>query len=421
MSPEQVRAEPVDVRSDVFSFGVVLYELLARRHPFLRPTMTATLNAVVIDTPQELSAIDRTIPPAVAGIVRRCLEKAREDRYRSAYELAVALDAVGRAPTGAVSLQEVEERSPYPGLRSFSEKDAAVFFGREEEIAALWTRIRARRLLAVIGPSGTGKTSFLRAGVIPARPEGWAAIACTPGTAPLRGLGHALGPTLAGDPEALSELAAFDDPATAVRLVRRWRSAHAEALVIIDQFEELFTLNPPDAQAPFASLLGRLIEEADVHVVVSVRDDFLMRCHDHAVLAPVFSDLTPLGSLTRANLARAVVDPARTRGYRFDDDSLVDAMVEAVADARAALPLLAFAVSRLWERRDRETKRLTRAAYEDIGGVAGALAQHAEATLDRLGPSRQDVVREVVRNLVTAQGTRAVIDQDELLSAFPDR
>ncbi len=96
-------------------------------------------------------------------------------------------------------------------------------------------------------------------------------------------------------------------------------------------------------------------------------------------------------------------------------------MVESVEGARGALPLLAFAVSRLWEKRDRERKLLTRAAYEEIGGVAGALAQHAEATMDRIGAERQPVVREIFRNLATAQGTRAVVEREELLSAFPQR
>ena len=114
------------------------------------------------------------------------------------------------------------------------------------------------------------------------------------------------------------------------------------------------------------------------------------------------------------------MEPAKKLGYGFEDDALVDEMVGAVEGARAALPLLAFAVSRLWEKRDRERKLLTRAAYEEIGGVAGALAQHAEAVMDRIGVG-QDVVREIFRNLVTAQGTRAVVDRDELLSAFPEK
>ena len=86
--------------------------------------------------------------------------------------LAAAPDEGLHGVTAGTPLQELEERSPYPGLRAFTEQDAAVFFGREDEVAALWARIRTRPLLAVIGPSGAGKTSFLRAGVLPARPDG---------------------------------------------------------------------------------------------------------------------------------------------------------------------------------------------------------------------------------------------------------
>ena len=118
--------------------------MLARRHPFLRATVTATLTAVVSETPRDVSAINPTVPPAVAGIVRRCCKGARGS-LASAHEVAVDSTRWWEAPTGSASLQEVEERCPYPGLSSFTEKDAAVFFGREEEIAALWARIRARR------------------------------------------------------------------------------------------------------------------------------------------------------------------------------------------------------------------------------------------------------------------------------------
>jgi ABC-type glutathione transport system ATPase component len=90
-------------------------------------------------------------------VVRRCLAKEREDRFHSAHDLALALEAVLQAPGGAASLEEVDER-PYPGLASFTEKDAAFFFGRETEVEAVWGRIRLRKLLAVIGPSGAGKT-----------------------------------------------------------------------------------------------------------------------------------------------------------------------------------------------------------------------------------------------------------------------
>ena len=163
----------------------------------------------------------------------------------------------------------------------------------------------------------------------------------------------------------------------------RWRQRASEALLVIDQFEELYTLNPEETQQRFAALLGRLTEETGVHVLLSLRDDFLFRCHAFPSLAPVFRDVTPLGPPSASALRRALVEPAARLGVRFEDEALVDEMVTAVEKERGALPLLAFAVSRLWDERDRESKLLTRAAYMRIRGVEGALAEHAEATAPR--------------------------------------
>ena len=128
----------------------------------------------------------------------------------------------------------------------------------------------------------------------------------------------------------------------------------------------------------------------------------------------------PLGAPSGDALRRALVEPARAEGYRFEE-GLADEMLAAVEGERGALPLLAFSVARLWGERDRERGLLTRAAYEQTGGVAGALAQHAEETLERIGDARQALVREIFRNLVTAEGTRASVDREELLSAFAER
>ena len=205
-----------------------------------------------------------------------------------------------------------------------------------------------------------------------------------------------------------------------------WRSSSSNVcgggndrtLVIIDQFEELFTLSPVDVQASFARMLGRLVVEADVRVIVSLRDDFLIHCQAHDALLPAFADVTPLGLLGVSSMRRALVQPALACGYRFEDEALVDEMIRDVSRERGALPLLAFAASRLWEKRDRERGLLTREAYKEIGGVGGALAQHAEVTLERIGRKRIPLVRELFRNLVTSQGTRAVRERDELLSVF---
>jgi WD40 repeat protein len=237
----------------------------------------------------------------------------------------------------------------------------------------------------------------------------------------MRSLAQALVEELPSDADTMKQLLGFDEPDVAFSMVRKWRESHLEALLVVDQFEELFTLNPPEVQERFTELLGRLFRDGDVHVLLSLRDDFLMRCHDHEALGRVFEHLTPLGPLSEDGLRLALTEPAKKEGFAFEDESLVDGMLESVADARGALPLLAFAVARLWEKRDRDKKLLTRKAYEEIGGVAGALAQHAEQTLERIGLEREPIVRELFRNLVTAQWTRAVADREELLSVLPDQ
>ena len=161
--------------------------------------------------------------------------------------------------------------------------------------------------------------------------------------------------------------------ARATRLARRWRQRHEHALLVVDQAEELFTLNAIDGQRRFAELLGRFVLEADVHVLLSLRDDFLLQCQSFEALRPIFSELIPLTPPLGAALRRAVVQPALLSGYRFEDERLVDDMLRDVAQERGALPLLAFAMARLWEHRDREHGLFTRRGYEEIGGVAGAL------------------------------------------------
>ena len=235
---------------------------------------------------------------------------------------------------------------------------------------------------------------------MPAKPEGWAHLVCTPGDAPFVALGQALVPEVSRDTDAMRQMLRFEDADVAVDLFRRWRGDHAEALVIVDQLEELFTLTPADVQARFASLLSRLALEADVHVLLAIRDDFLLRCQEHEALRPVFEGLVPLGPPVGDALRRALVQPALKCGYRFEDEALVADMLHAVEGERGALPLLAFAAASLWHSRDREAGLLTRAAHDAIGGVAGALAQHAEATLERIGRDRLPLVRELFRNLV---------------------
>ncbi len=407
MAPEQAAGQALDARADVYSAGVVLAE------------MVSPDGIKSFESRQSLWEGVRSEPAEVpdspwAPVIRKAVAREREQRYHSAHTLTRALEHVTLRVEGA------EDLHPYPGLASFTEADAEYFFGREAEVEQMWRRLGQLHLLALVGPSGAGKTSFLRAGLVPSAPPGWGVVRCTPGNGPLAGLREALVPGLSGDTEAMRELVRGEDPDAMVSAVSRWRRRHEQGLLIIDQFEELFTLNPPEMQERFARLLGRLALDADVRVLLSMRDDFLFHCQKHGSLKPVFSELTPLGAPIGAALRRALVQPATKCGYRFEDDELVDEMLAEVESERGALPLLAFAAARLWEGRDRENGLLTRQAHHDIGGVGGALARHAEQAMERIGAERHDVVRELFGNLITAQGTRAARDYKELLSVFDE-
>ncbi len=369
---------------------------------------------------------DNTVTRRIAELRDAFGDDARNPRFiqtitKRGYRLIAEvrpIDGERPDPTADLDTRCPDEASPYPGLAPFTEADADNFFGREPEIASLWRKITNRRLLAVIGPSGAGKSSLLRAGVVARTPPGWRAVVCHPGDEPFMAVARALAPDLSGDAEEMHQLLGFRDPDTALAVTARWRGRWSEAMLVIDQFEELFTVTPEPVRAPFIGLLRRLVDAARVHVVLVLRDDFLLECHRSPELAPIFADLTPVGPPEGPELRRALIEPAARHQVVFDSETLVDEMVAEVEHERGALPLLAFAMARMWELRDRDRGMLTREAYETIGGVGGALAQHAEATLEAIGHERQPIVRELFRNLVTSQGTRAVRDVDDLLSVF---
>jgi hypothetical protein len=407
MAPEQAAGQTLDARADVYAAGVVLAEMVSPEGIKSLESRKSLWDGVRSEPAQ--------VPDSPwAPVLKKAVAKDRAGRYNSAHTLTRALEDVTLRVEGA------EDLTPYPGLASFTEEDAEYFFGREAEIEQMWRKLEGPHLLAIVGPSGSGKTSFIRAGVIPNAGSGWAIVTCNPGNAAFRSLRQELASELAGDVEAMRELVDFEDLDATVSAVSRWRRRHDHALLVVDQFEELFTQNAAKTQARFAELLGRLVLEADVFVLLSMRDDFFFHCHQYEALKPVVTDLTLLGPPTGAALRRSLVQPAMKCGYRFEDDEMVDEMLAEVEAERGALPLLAFAAARLWEKRDRENGLLTRQAYRDIGGVGGALARHAEATIDRIGSGMVPIVRELLRNLVTADGTRAVRKWDELISIFSD-
>jgi WD40 repeat protein len=406
MAPEHAAGQTLDARADVYSAGVVLAEMVSPE------------GIKSFESRQSVWEGVRSEPAKLpdspwAPVLKKAVAKDREGRFKTAHTLTRALEDVTLRVEGA------EDLHPYPGLASFTEEDAEYFFGREAEVEQMWRKLEGPpRMLALVGPSGAGKTSFLQAGLFPTATARWATVICKPRNNPQLALGRALAPEMAGDTDVMDLLLRFDDPDVAVEVLSRWRQRNDRALLVVDQFEELFTQNSAEEQRRFADLLNRLVLDADVCVLLSMRDDFMIRCRDFDAFKPTFADMTALPTLAGQALRRALVRPATKCGYRFEDDELVEEMLAEVEGERGALPLLAFAAAQLWEKRDRETGLLTRAAYHDIGGVGGALSRHAEATIDRIGTDRIAIVRELFRNLVTAEGTRAVREWNELLSVF---
>ena len=308
---------------------------------------------------------------------------------------------------------------PYRGLAPLTSADADVFFGREREVEAFLNRLRIEPLLVIVGPSGAGKSSFVRAGVAPALGEAFHAIVFRPGAAPLAALRVRLQQLGVGT-EDLS--AARDAPEVAARLHAAARARDETVVLFVDQFEETFTLaRDGHERAVFCAwLMGLAVAGSDAaRVVLTLRDDFLAKVQQESAfeqrLAPALEILATPGA---AALRRILVEPARRAGFAFESEALVDEMVRAVEGRPGALALLSFAASKLWERRDLETRTLGAAAYEAMGGVTGALAQHGETVLERLTPTLRTLVRELFRRLVTAEGTRATTRHDELLAVL---
>ncbi len=311
--------------------------------------------------------------------------------------------------------QQADQKPPYRGLATFTREDAEQFVGREQETEAFTNRLRITPLLVVVGASGAGKSSFVQAGVVPALGTSWTTIIARPGASPISTLVATVRQAIAGEDDLAGDGLG--------KALRGWTDREKRSvLVYIDQFEELFTLCHDAAERErYVQMLVRAARSADdaIRVVLTVRDDFLLRCQQvEALRERLVHGLQLLATPTQSDLERILVEPARRTGYQFEDPELPHEMVGAVAEMSAALPLLSFTAAQMWDLRDRHHHRLTRKAYETLGGVGGALAQHAERVFGQMSHDEQRLVRVAFRNLVTADGTRAVLTRAELLEVL---
>ena len=265
---------------------------------------------------------------------------------------------------------------PFKGLASFEFDDAEFFFGRERLVAEMVARLVGAPLMGIVGPSGSGKSSALRAGLLPALSagvlpgsEGWALALLRPGDDPLGAL----------------ELAIADAP------------PRATLVIAVDQFEETFTAGGDDTER--AAFVDALIAATrDVRrrtlVLVALRADYYGRCAAHPGLWRLLAaNQVAVGPMSREELRRAIELPAQRAGLRVEPE-LVDALVADVAGEPGALPLLSTALLELWQRRDDRRMRLS--AYRESGGVHRAVARLAERAYERLDSPQREAARRIL-------------------------
>jgi hypothetical protein len=437
MSPEQWGADEVDHRTDLWAVGIILWEMLAARHP-IEPLTVPNLRAMATFIDQPIPAIEQAVPalsPELARIVDGCLYKSKHHRWGSASDLLAALEVL--LPSRAGRRLSADE-CPYPGMSAFQESDADRFFGRGADIDHVLHRMRDQALIGVVGASGVGKSSLIRAGVIPAlrsSEDSWEVLVTRPGRDPIAGLATLLQPMTQSRTTAIDDKIAEHqalahrlrtEPGFLGTLLRsRARQKSGKILLFVDQLEELYTLvEDPAERHAYATCLAGVADDPStpLRVVVSMRADLLDRvAENRAFMDRLGPGLLFLAPMDRAGTRAALVEPLELAGYRFENQVMLDHMIGTLEGTPGALPLLQFTAAKLWEARDRADRALTDASYRALGGVAGALATHADDLVRSLSPARQRLTRAIFQRLVTSDGTRAVVDVEELAGLTPVR
>jgi len=315
---------------------------------------------------------------------------------------------------------------PYRGLSAFNEDDAAVFFGRRKTVAELVELIQSAQLAAVVGPSGSGKSSMVRAGLLPELKSGkikgsqdWVYIPIfVPGSKPLDSLARALenvgqetstrwSSSAAPEPGVEepapisdAEIAAYVSDANHLHQTIQQRFGRTVVLVV-DQFEEVFTLcdSEPIRRAFVENILALAKDsEAGHRVILTMRVDFEAKLSLLPDLQEALGEnILRLTPLTAADLRQAIEEPANQIGLKFEE-GLIDHLLNDILGEPAALPLLQFTLLKLWEHRDHN--RITWENYKRLGGGRQALAKSADEFYNSLIPEEQTTARRILLRLV---------------------
>lgn len=326
-------------------------------------------------------------------------------------------------------LKPVTGESPYMGLRYFDTSDAELFYGRETLTNELLTRVQKESFLAIVGASGSGKSSVARAGLIPAWKKenaGRGAIhIVTPTARPL----ESLAASLTRESESVTATSTLmDDMQKDVRSLRLYvkkmlsNSGETNLLLVVDQFEEVFTLckDPVERKAFIENLLSLVDgEHRAAQVILTLRADFYHQCAEYEGLRQALEKHQAyIGAMTQDELRQAIIQPAEKNGWDFQP-GLADLILQDVGTEPGALPLLSHALLETWKRRQGRT--LTLQGYAEAGGVKKAITQTAESVYDHFSPAEQTIARGIFLRLTElgegVQDTRRRVKMDELAQA----
>ena len=420
-SPEQARDGITTPASDQYALAVVMWEALTGRAPFTGTSTTQVLQAKLVTSVPSL-ADQAGVPVTLSAVLQRATSPQPDDRYPDvgefarAWRLALAdtsADATRttgrltdttapRTTSSTVADMPTVGANPYKGLRAFREADAAEFFGRGELVDRLVAAVDVEPFVIVVGPSGSGKSSLVHAGLVPAfRRRGALVVSMVPGIEPLVELESALRSVATTEDES-SIAARLRSPGGLAAIASDLVEPGEQLVLVVDQFEELWTLVESEATRDrFAELLSHAAADpqSTLRVVVTLRADLYDRPLQHAGLGPIVSNSTfAVTPMTAAELQVAIAAPAERVGVRFEP-GLVATMIGDAVSRPGALPLLQFALTELYERRAGTT--ITAHEYAEIGGIGGALATRAEQLYADMNADARAGVRSLFTQLVS--------------------
>lgn len=341
----------------------------------------------------------------------------------------------GIAPGPEVPIEPRTDICPYRGLQAFDEEHAEFYFGRNADIQRLIEKLKAARFLAVLGPSGSGKSSLVRAGLLPALrndvlPDShtWTIRVLLPGARPLEALAVQIARLSGGDDPIGAARAALEQLAADARtlhvaasLVLSDRPPTEFVVWVVDQFEEVFTLCRDERDR--AQFLNNLLYAASIPdgrtmVILTMRADFYQKCATYPELSTrIAAQQFLVSPMTVDGLRQAIEEPARHVGLEFES-GLVETVLGDVEHQPGTLPLLEHALLELWERR--RGRMLTLEAYRECGGVEGAIAKRADAVYEAFSPAQREIARRVMLRLTQpgegTEDTRRRTTMSELIT-----